>query len=58
LAVLKKGLPRIRGVLVSTSMSRTTKSTVRRNPGLSSECPPLSPLGSRPIDPLAASTWL
>jgi hypothetical protein len=27
LAVLKKGLPRIRGVLVSTSMSRTTKST-------------------------------
>jgi hypothetical protein len=27
LAVLKKGLPRIRGVLVSTSMLRTTKST-------------------------------
>jgi hypothetical protein len=27
LAVLKNGHPRIRGVLVSTSMSRTTKST-------------------------------
>jgi hypothetical protein len=27
LAVLKKGLPRIRGILVSASMSRTMKST-------------------------------
>jgi hypothetical protein len=46
LAVFKKGLPRIRGVLV------------RRNPELSLECPLLSPPGGRSTDPLAASTWL
>jgi hypothetical protein len=55
--MLKKGLPRIKGVLVSTSMLRTKKSMGAKKSRTLTGMSPLSPPGSGPIDPLAASTW-
>jgi hypothetical protein len=49
---------RIRGILVSTSMLRTTKSTGTKKSWTLPECPLLSPPGCGPMDPLAASTLL